>query len=229
MRGASGNPPGDTLRCGNGSGGEPRQVEGGRGVNELVVDFLPTDLRRRGAALGARRRSMLLVSLLGLCVVGVCAHSWNSIRAAEQRRGVSMALAANSGKVDDLIERLAAEQRDLSTRIALSDRLALPAQASDLAATITHLLPAQASLSLMRLEVRPERWVAVTIRGNARSNAELYDFERRLAAAAPFEAVTVSENQPVDLPGMRVQQFTLTCRVPMDVRVERTAAEGAPR
>jgi hypothetical protein len=81
----------------------------------------------------------------------------------------------------------------------------------------------------MRLEVRPERWVAVTIRGNARSNAELYDFERRLAAAAPFEAVTVSENQPVDLPGMRVQQFTLTCRVPMDVRVERTSAEGATR
>ncbi|MFM8873977.1 MAG: hypothetical protein ACKOJI_11630, partial [Phycisphaerales bacterium] len=108
-------------------------------MNEIVVDVLPTDLRRRGAALGARRRSMLLVSLLGLCVVGVCAHSWNSIRAAEQRRGVSLALAANSGKVDDLIERLAAEQRDLSTRIALSDRLALPAQAAPIAAT--HALP----------------------------------------------------------------------------------------
>jgi hypothetical protein len=219
-------------------------------VNEFVVDFLPTDLRRRGAALGARRRSMLLVSLLGLCVVGVCAHSWNSIRAAEQRRGVSLALAANSGKVDDLIERLAAEQRDLSTRIALSDRLALPAQASDLAATVTHLLPAQASLSLLRMEVqesrpapaaptaaspaatppaRPERWIAVTIRGSARSNAELYDFERRLAATAPFESVTVSENQPVDLPGMRVQQFTLTCRVPMDLRIERAPAEGSAR
>lgn len=218
-------------------------------MNEFVVDFLPTDLRRRGAALGARRRSMLLVSLLGLCVVGVCAHSWNSIRAAEQRRGVSLALAANSGKVDDLIERLAAEQRDLSTRIALSDRLALPAQASDLAATVTHLLPAQASLSLLRMEVqesrpaaattaaaastappaRPERWIAVTIRGSARSNAELYDFERRLAATAPFESVTVSENQPVDLPGMRVQQFMLTCRVPMDVRIERASTEGSPR
>lgn len=201
-------------------------------MNEFVVDFLPTDLRRRGAALGARRRSMLLVSLLGLCVVGVCAHSWNSIRAAEQRRGVSLALAANSGKVDDLIERLAAEQRDLSTRIALSDRLALPAQASDLAATVTHLLPAQASLSLLRMEVqesRPDRWIAVTIRGSARSNAELYDFERRLAATAPFESVTVSENQPVDLPGMRVQQFTLTCRVPMDLRIERAPAEGSVR
>lgn len=218
-------------------------------MNEFVVDFLPTDLRRRGAALGARRRSMLLVSLLGLCVVGVCAHSWNSIRAAEQRRGVSLALAANSGKVDDLIERLAAEQRDLSTRIALSDRLALPAQASDLAATVTHLLPAQASLSLLRMEVqesrnaaattaagvsaappgRPERWIAVTVRGSARSNAELYDFERRLAATAPFESVTVSENQPVDLPGMRVQQFMLTCRVPMDLRIERAPAEGSSR
>jgi Tfp pilus assembly protein PilN len=198
-------------------------------VNEFVVDFLPTDLRRRGAALGARRRSMLLVSLLGLCVVGVCAHSWNSNRAAEQRRSVSLALAANSGKVDELIERLAAEQRDLAARIALSDRLALPAQASDLAATVTHLLPAQASLSLLRMEVRPERWIAVTIRGSARSNAELYDFERRLAATAPFDSVTVSENQHVDLPGMRVQQFTLTCRVPMDLRIERPTAEEATR
>ena len=198
-------------------------------MNEFVVDFLPSDLRRRGAALGARRRSMMLVSLLGLCVVGVCAHSWNSIRAAEQRRGVSMALAANSGKVDELIERLAAEQRDLAARIALSDRLALPARASDLAATVTHLLPAQASLSLLRMEVQPERWVAVTIRGSARSNAELYDFERRLASTAPFESVTVSENQHVDLPGMRVQQFTLTCRVPMDVRIERATADGGTR
>ncbi|MFN9940932.1 MAG: hypothetical protein ACK56I_15790, partial [bacterium] len=40
--------------------GIPHRFQGGRGVNEFVVDFLPTDLRRRGAALGARRRSMLL-------------------------------------------------------------------------------------------------------------------------------------------------------------------------
>ena len=201
-------------------------------MSEFVVDFLPPDLRRRGAALGARRRSMLLVSLLGLCVVGVCAHSWNSIRAAERRRGVSMALAASSGKVDDLVERLAAEQRDLAARIALSDRLALPAEASDVAATVTHLLPAQASLSMLRLEVHdasPERWIAVTIRGNARSNAELYEFERKLAASAPFQSVTVSESQPVDLPGMRVQQFTVTCRIPMDVRIERASGEGNAR
>lgn len=216
-------------------------------MNECVVDFLPAQLRRRGATMTSRRRNALLVGLLSVTLVGVAAHSWNQYRAADARRAVSMSVAASSGKVDELIERLAAEQRELSRRMSITDRLALPLEMSDLAATVTHLMPPGTSLSMLRIEraeqraaaraadaakpapaspaagakpapKRPERWLDVTIRGYARGNADLYEFERRLSGTAPFGQVTVSENAPIDVPGGHVQQFSITCRVSLDGR-----------
>lgn len=221
-------------------------------MNECVVDFLPAQLRRRGATMTSRRRSALLVGLLTATLVGVAAHSWNQYRAADARRAVSMSVATSSGKVDEVIERLAAEQRELARRMSITDRLALPVEMSDLAATVTHLMPAGTSLSMLRIErneqrspARPaeaaakagaagakpaprraERWLDVTIRGYARGNADLYEFERRLSGTAPFGQVTVSENSPIDVPGGHVQQFAVTCRVALDGR--RPAAEAAP-
>lgn len=221
-------------------------------MNECVVDFLPAQLRRRGATIASRRRSALLVGLLAATLVGVAAHSWNQCRAADARRAVSMSVATSSGKVDELVERLAAEQRELARRMSVTDRLALPVEMSDLAATVTHLMPAGTSLSMLRIERtdprptaraaeaaaksgpagakpaprRSERWLDVTIRGYARGNADLYEFERRLAGTAPFGQVTVSENSPIDVPGGHVQQFAVTCRVALDGR--RPVAEPAP-
>lgn len=225
-------------------------------MNECVVDFLPAQLRRRGATMTSRRRNALLVGLLSVTLVGVAAHSWNQFRAADARRAVSMAVATSSGKVDELIERLAVEQRELARRMSITDRLALPVELSDLAATVSHLMPAGTSLSMLRIErsetrtaarpadaaartgpaaagakpaaKRPERWLDVTIRGFARGNADLYEFERLLSGTAPFGQVTVSENAPIDVPGAHVQQFAITCRVPLDGRrCTTTEATGA--
>jgi hypothetical protein len=199
-------------------------------MNECVVDFLPAQLRRRGATLTSRRRNALLVGLLSVTLVGVAAHSWNQYRAADARRAVSMSVATSSGKVDELIERLAAEQRELSRRMSITDSLALPLEMSDLAATVTHLMPVGTSLSMLRIEraeqrapartaaKRPDRGLDVTIRGYARGNADLYEFERRLSGTAPFGQVIVSENTPIDVPGGHVQQFAITCRVSLDGR-----------
>jgi hypothetical protein len=216
-------------------------------MNECVVDFLPAQLRRRGATLTSRRRNALLVGLLSVTLVGVAAHSWNQYRAADARRAVSMSVATSSGKVDELIERLAAEQRELSRQMSITDSLALPLEMSDLAATVTHLMPMGTSLSMLRIEraeqrapartaeaakpgptspagsvkpaaKRPDRGLDVTIRGYARGNADLYEFERRLSGTAPFGQVIVSENTPIDVPGGHVQQFAITCRVSLDGR-----------
>ncbi len=216
-------------------------------MNECVVDFLPAQLRRQGATLTSRRRNSLLVGLLSVTLVGVAAHSWNQYRAADARRAVSMSVAASSGKVDELIERLAAEQRELARRMSITESLALPVEMSDLAATVTHLMPAGTSLSMVRIEraepraaarpseapktgpasasggakpgaKRADRWLDVTIRGYARGNADLYEFERSLSGTAPFAQVTVSENAPIDVPGGHVQQFAITCRVSLDGR-----------
>lgn len=74
----------------------------------------------------------------------------------------------------------------------------------------------------------PVRWVDVTVRGYAAGNGELYEFERRLAGTEPFEGVTVSENKPVDVPGARIQEFTVTCRVPLAARYVRPGRAQGP-
>ena len=224
-------------------------------MSEFVVDFLPREALRRGTFTASRRRSALLLGLLGCMVVGVAAHSWNRFREAESRRSVSLALTTNATKVDDMVDRLADEQRELHRLLAVYDRIALPVEQSDLLATVTHLMPERTSLSMVRLEVKeppkaadapkgtvqpaapdavpakraagPDRWIEVTVRGYAAGNADLYEFERKLANTRPFEGVTVSENKPIDVPGARVQEFAVNCRVPLDVRYVRTGAAKA--
>ena len=222
-------------------------------MSEFVVDFLPRDLQRKGEMAASRRRSALLLALLGCTVIGVAAHSWNRFREADSRRAVSLSLTTNGAGLEDVVNRLAGEQRELRRYLGVYDRLSLPVEQSDLLATITHLLPERTSLSMVRLEVRedqparadgpddkapapkrapkgspkgaaparPARWMEVTIRGYAAGNGELYELERKLANTQPFESVTVGENRPTDVPGSKVQEFAITCRVPLDVRYVR--------
>jgi hypothetical protein len=217
-------------------------------VSEFVVDFLPSEFRRRGVMAASRRRSVLLLGLLGAMIVGVAAHSWNRFREAESRRAVSLAITTNAANVDDVVDRLAEQQRELHRYLSVYDRLALPVEQSDLVATITHLMPERTSLAMLRLEVKddtaakaadaakdkaskpgdaakpaaaPARWMEVTIRGYAAGNADLYELERKLANTKPFDGVTVSENKPIDVPGSHVQEFKITCRVPLDVKYVR--------
>jgi Tfp pilus assembly protein PilN len=223
---------------------------------EFIVDFLPRDVRRRGVLATSRRRSMLLLGLLGSVVVGVACHSWNRFHQAEARRGVSLALTTNATKVDDVIDRLAGEQRELHRYLSVYDRLALPVEQSDIIATITNLMPDRTSLSMLRMEVKesaagkgtdgaanakpvvapggasnvrtaaPSRWMEITIRGYAQDNADLYEFERKLANTKPFAAVTVSENKPTDIARGRIQEFAVNCRIDLDVQYVRPG--GSP-
>ena len=71
---------------------------------------------------------------------------------------------------------------------------------------------------------KPTRWLDATIRGFAASNNDLYEFERTLSRTAPLEAVTVTENKPIEVPGSRLQEFTITCRIPLHVRYEQVAS-----
>lgn len=224
-------------------------------MTEFVIDFLPAEARRRGLAATSRRRTALLIALLGCCVTGVAAHSWNRFREAESRRSVSLALTTNTARVDDVMDRLAAEQRELRRYLSVHERIALPIEPSDLIATVTHLMPERTSLSHLRLEMKEQaapqgppdgkqpkkqqppadagaaphapaaRWIDVSIRGYAAGNADLYEFERKLSNTAPFGAVTVSENRPIDVPGARLQEFAITCRIDLAAA---PAASAAP-
>lgn len=229
---------------------------------DFLVDFLPPDLRRRTVLRVSRRRSALLLLLMSAMVVGVAAHSWNMYRQADVDREVSMQVATNSTKVDDVVDKLAKDQQTITRFLGVYDQIALPLDTSDLVATLTHLMPEKMSLAMIRLEVqsdkpvttdtpekihgakappkvqgkpakgakpakeaaapppRPKRWLYATIRGFAASNTDLYDFERRLNHTKPLEGVTVTENKPTEVPGSQLQEFTITCRIPLDARYE---------
>jgi hypothetical protein len=140
--------------------------------------------------------------------------------------------------------------------LSVYDRLALPVEQSDIVATITNLMPDRTSLSMLRMEVKesaagkgtdgaanakpavtpggagtvrtaaPSRWMEITIRGYAQDNADLYEFERKLANTKPFAAVTVSENKPTDIARGRIQEFAVNCRIDLDVQYVRPG--GSP-
>ncbi len=228
-------------------------------MNEFLVDFLPGDLRKSGMMLTARRRSMLLIALLCSMVVGAAAHSWNRYRQADAERAVSLQITTNSTKVDDVINKLAAEQQQLTRFLNAYERIALPFETSDLVATITNLLPERTSLGKLKVELEhekvvrdekpaaakpakgakaapaaaakpakhPARWLQLTIQGFAANTADLYEFERKLAGTAPFDSVTVAECKSTEVPGAKIQEFSITCRVPLGVKYEQHAPAAA--
>ncbi len=226
---------------------------------DFLIDFLPPDLRRRSVLRVSRRRSGLLLALMAVMVVGVAAHSWNAYRTAEADRSASQDFATSSTKVDDVIDKLAADQQAITRFLSVYDQIALPLDTSDLVATLTHILPEKMSLAMIRLEVqsespsakdkesaksapkpaakgaktakgakpveaappRPRKWIYATIRGYAASNNDLIDFERKLSRTSPLEGVTVTENKPTEVPpGLQLQEFAITCRIPLDARYE---------
>lgn len=221
---------------------------------EYLIDFLPSDMRRRTVLRVSRRRSALLLSLMIALVTGVAAHSWNRYRQADIDRTISMQVCTNSIKVDDVVDALAREQQAITSFLGVYDHIALPLNCSDLVATVTHLMPEKMSLAMLRLEVQqeksnpaeskdtaksgkgpkakpakdakpekvtaPKRWIIGTIRGYAASNEEVFDFERRLNRTKPLTAVTVSANEPTEVPGGRVQTFAINFRIPLDARYQ---------
>jgi hypothetical protein len=76
--------------------------------------------------------------------------------------------------------------------------------------------------------------MTVMLKGYAATNADLMKFERRLAGAPAFEAVTVSESKATEYMGKRVEEFTVSFQVPLDVQLRdpgalRVACGGSSR
>jgi hypothetical protein len=89
------------------------------------------------------------------------------------------------------------------------------------------MLPEQVMLSGLRLEAEDSpRQLQVVLKGCAAGAEPLGEFERRLANCPAFEGVTVSERRATESMGRRVEEFTVSFQVPLDVQVR---APGAMR
>lgn len=194
-------------------------------MNPNLIDFLPDDLRRTVRNQRSRRRSGLLAGLLMVLSLGVSIHSWNSARQADAARSVGAQLVANVPGTDEVMDRMASEHSELERALRVTDGLVPPITASVVIATLTHMLPEHVTLAGLRLETEDApRQMTVMLKGYAASNADLMQFERRLAGAQAFEAVTVSESKASEYMGKRVEEFTVSFQVPLDVQIREPGA-----
>lgn len=194
-------------------------------MNPNLIDFLPDDLRRTVRNQRSRRRSGLLAGLLMVLSLGVSIHSWNSARQADAARSVGAQLVANVPGTDEVMDRMASEHSELERALRVTDGLVPPITASVVIATLTHMLPEHVTLAGLRLETEDApRQMTVMLKGYAASNADLMQFERRLAGAPAFEAVTVSESKASEYMGKRVEEFTVSFQVPLDVQIREPGA-----
>ena len=185
-----------------------------------LVDFMPEDMRKVVRNRRARRRTGLLTALMVVLSLGVGVHSWNSAQRADAARAVGAQWVANMPGVDELVDRMTSEHSELERALLVTDGLVPPISASEVLATLTNMLPEHMSLTGLRLETEESpRQMSIVLKGIAASNADLLAFERRLAAAPAFEAVTVTESKASEAIGKRVDEFTLSFQVPLNVQI----------
>lgn len=191
-----------------------------------MLNFLPGTVRREVRYRRARRRTVLLMGLMLALSVGAGLHSWNSARHASAVRRVSTQLAENADDqaLSETEQRLSSEAADLERALQVTDGLVPTISTSTVIATISHLLPEQVSLQGVRIEFEEApRQFQILLKGCASSGDILGDFERKLASCPVFSGVTLSERRTVEWLGRRVDEFTVSLQVPLDVQLRAPA------
>ena len=201
-------------------------------MNEFHVDLLPPEALRHAGIRLRRRIVALAATAFAVTLGGLAAHSFNENRSAAIRVAVAQDLRESAQSIDDVHAMLMAEREHLKRLVACQQTVSLPAQASDVIATISHLLPEGVSLHAMKISISESKATAVrgqaqpapagqasqpkpvtldvALAGHSMTLGAVSELEQRLGARAPF--VSVRRNE-VKQAGSGEQAFSLTVRV----------------
>lgn len=122
-------------------------------MNEFHVNLLPPEALRHAGIRLRRRIVALAATAFAVTLAGLAAHSFNESRSAAIRVAVAQDLRESAQSIDDVHAMLMAEREHLKRVVACQQTVALPAQASDVIATISHLLPEGVSLHAMKISI----------------------------------------------------------------------------
>lgn len=199
-------------------------------MNEFHVNLLPPEALRHAGIRLRRRIFALAATAFAVTLGGLAAHSFNESRSAAIRVAVAQDLRESAQSIDDVHAMLIAEREHLKRLVSCQQTVALPAQASDVIATISHLLPEGVSLHAMKISISEAKAAVargqqaapqpqgqpkpvtldVALAGHSMTLAAVSELEQRLASRAPF--VSVRRNE-VKQAGSGEQAFSLTVRV----------------
>ncbi len=198
-------------------------------MNEFHVNLLPPEALRHAGIRLRRRIVALAATAFAVTLGGLAAHSFNESRSAAIRVSVAQDLRESAQSIDDVHAMLMAEREHLKRLVACQQTVSLPAQASDVIATISHLLPGGVSLDAMKISISEAKAPAsrghaqpvptgqpkpvtldVALAGHSMTLGAVSELEQRLGARAPF--VSVRRNE-VKQAGSGEQAFSLTVRV----------------
>lgn len=215
-------------------------------MNEFHVNLLPPEALRHAGLRLRRRMVALAATAFAVSLAGVAAHSFNESRSAAIRVAVAQDLRESAQSIDDVHALLLSDREHLRRLVTCQESTALPAQPSDIIATISHLLPDGVTLQALKISIseqkaQPARGQApaqpaqakpitleVALAGHSSTLAAVTEFEHRLAARAPFVGVRRNE---VKQATSGEQAFGLTVRVdPYSIPdgADRVASRSAP-
>ncbi|MSQ89959.1 MAG: hypothetical protein EXS01_00995 [Phycisphaerales bacterium] len=202
-------------------------------MNEFYVDLLPDDARR----ILRERASFRLVKLSGILaltiVTGVAINSYVELRNARAEYEVFAQLRDRASKIDEMVAKSTQERTTLRGEIAVDAILRSPVSASEIIATISHLLPEGSWLESMKISLEETKLAKgaisarpaylILMNGIAPTPESVQELASSLRKTPPFTAVTVLEQRAAArTSGGSEQQFV------MRARIDPTAAASAP-
>ncbi len=217
-------------------------------MNEFHINLLPPEALHHAGLRLRRRVTALAATAFALTLAGVAAHSFTANRSAMIRVAVAQDLRESAQSIDDVHAMLLEDRDRLRRIVACQESTALPADMSDVIATISHLLPDGVSLDALKVIVSEVRvndkarqqaaaagaaqpkpiTLDVALMGHSTTLTAVSEFEQRLGARAPFTGVRRNE---VKQASSGEQAFSLSLRVDPWVAndsAERLAARGTP-
>lgn len=186
-----------------------------------ILNFLPDSVGREVRCRRSRRRTGgLALVLVGLSAVAGL-HSLHSIRAAQAQFDAEQVKAdqVERAAMEKLANDLASEQAELEQDLRVADGLVPAVTTASVVATVTNMLPEHTMLHALRIEAEDTpRQFQVLLKGCAGGNGALTELEQRLADCPAFTGVTVSERKASESMGRRVEEFTVSFQVPLEVQ-----------
>lgn len=198
-------------------------------MSEFLINLMPIEARVQ-ARKRSNRRLMNLMTTLAICsTTGLAAHSYVQWRGANAARDVALCLRENAQNIDDIAAALAAERNQLQAQLATHGGIEMPVEASDVVATITHLLPQSVRLEGLKITAIEPRvmkgkatddnaaavppqpaYYEVRLVGVSTDESAAASLSQLLASTVPFSGVARQEQRTRTGPSGTEHVFTLS-------------------